>query len=47
VGGAPTFCAIALVAMIKGNPTPATKAARINPNLFSTFLVIGFSIGFV
>src|ERR1700720_2510028 len=47
VGGAPTFCAIALVAMMKGNPTPATKAARINPTLLSTFLVIGFSLALV
>jgi hypothetical protein len=33
--------------MNKGNPTAATKATRINPNCFSTFLLIGFSMGVV
>src|SRR4029453_405178 len=32
---------------IKGNPTLATRAMRTNPNLFSTFFIISFSIGLV
>src|SRR4029077_5106326 len=37
----------ALVAIMRGNPIAATQAKRKNPNVFSTFLVIGFSIGLV
>jgi hypothetical protein len=37
----------ALDAKIRGNPTAATKTAPRNPSLFSTFLVISFSIGLV
>ena len=33
--------------MIKGNPTPATKATRINLNLLSMLLVICFSMALV
>src|SRR6266513_6335239 len=40
-------CANAFDAKIKGNPTVATKMAPRNPSLFSTFLVISFSIGLV
>jgi hypothetical protein len=32
--------------MINGNATAATRARRI-PNVFCTFLVIGFSMGLV
>jgi len=40
-------CADAFDAKIKEHPTLAMKAARRNPSLFSTFLVISFSIGLV
>src|SRR5438094_7750473 len=43
-GGA---CANAFDATMNGNPTLATNAMRTNPNLFSTFLIISFSIGLV
>jgi hypothetical protein len=32
---------------MNGNPTLATSAMRTNPSLFSTFLIISFSIGLV
>src|SRR5438105_7970939 len=41
-GGANAFDAT-----MNGNPTLATNAMRTNPNLFSTFLIISFSIGLV
>src|SRR6266446_10305893 len=48
-GGGAGFCANALDARIKVNPTLATRAMRTNPNLFSTFFIfiISFSIGLV
>ena len=33
--------------MTKGSPTPTTRAERKDPNVFSTYLIISFSIGLV
>jgi hypothetical protein len=46
-GGGGGAWANAFDATIKGNPAPATRAVRTNPNLFSTFFIISFSIGLV
>src|SRR5207249_7701513 len=46
-GGGGGACANAFDATTNGNPTLATNAMRTNPNLFSTFLIISFSIGLV
>src|SRR5207249_7775347 len=43
-GGGGGACANAFDATMNGNPTLATNAMRTNPNLFSTFLIISFSI---
>ena len=39
-------CPKAEVVSMRGSPTAATQAMRTNPNVLSTYLVIGFSIGF-
>src|SRR2546421_8574901 len=46
-GGGGGACANAFDATMNGNPTLATNAMRTNSNLFSTFLIISFSIGLV
>ncbi len=40
-------CAYALAAIRKGTPTLTARAARRDPNVCSTFLIISFSIGLV
>src|SRR5438876_8334843 len=46
-GGGGGACANAFDATMNENPALATSAIRTNPNLFSTFLIISFSIGLV
>src|SRR6516225_9807413 len=42
--GSPEVWADVFGATMNGNPAPATSATRTNPSLFSTFLIISFSI---